>query len=158
MPEGQLTRRKPTDADLADISLGFELLRTIGRFDVGQAAVIASRHVLAVEGVEGTDGMLGRIADLRERGRIHTAVGTGVLVKAPKPEQDRRFDLPAIGPRTVEAAKAAGLGGIAVIAGETVAAELQTLIATADAAGLFVTGIKADHQAGAFVAGREAPL
>ena len=143
MPEGQLTRRKPSEADLADVALGLELLRSIGRFDVGQAVTVANRQVLAVEGVEGTDGMLERIAELRRRGRVHAAVGSGVLVKAPKPEQDRRFDLPAIGPKTVEAAKAAGLGGIAVIAGETVAAELENLISAADAAGLFVTGIKA---------------
>lgn len=143
MPEGQLTRRKPSDADVADIALGMELLRSIGRFDVGQAAIVANHHVIAVEGLEGTDGMLERIAELRRRGRVHAAVGSGVLVKAPKPQQDRRFDLPAIGPRTVEAAKAAGLGGIAVIAGETVAAELESLIAAADAAGLYVTGIKA---------------
>jgi DUF1009 family protein len=143
MPEGQLTRRKPSEADLADIALGLELLRSIGRFDIGQAAAVANRHVLAVEGVEGTDGMLERIAELRRLGRVHAAVGSGVLVKAPKPQQDRRFDLPAIGPKTAETVKAAGLGGIAVIAGETVAADLQDLIAAADAAGLFVAGIKA---------------
>jgi DUF1009 family protein len=143
MPEGHLTRRKPSEADLADMVLGLELLRSIGRFDIGQAAVVANRQVLAVEGVEGTDGMLERIAELRRRGRVHAAVGGGILVKAPKPQQDRRFDLPAIGPKTAEGVKAAGLGGIAVIAGETVAADLQNLIAAADAADLFVTGIKA---------------
>jgi DUF1009 family protein len=86
--------------------------------------------------------MLGRIAELRRSGRVHSAVGTGVMIKAPKPQQDRRFDLPAIGPRTIEAAKTAGLAGIAVVAGETVAAELQKMVETADAAGLFVAGIK----------------
>jgi DUF1009 family protein len=142
MPEGRLTRRQPSDADIADAMLGFELLRSIGRFDVGQAAVVANRRVLAIEGVEGTDTMLGRIAELRRSGRVHSAVGTGVMIKAPKPQQDRRFDLPAIGPRTIEAAKTAGLAGIAVVAGETVAAELQKMVETADAAGLFVAGIK----------------
>jgi DUF1009 family protein len=143
MPEGQLTKRKPSETELADIALGLEILRSIGRFDVGQAVVVANRHVLAVEAAEGTDGMLVRIAELRRRKRVHAAMGSGVLVKAPKPEQDRRFDLPAVGPKTVESVKAAGLGGLAVIAGETVAAELENLIAAADAAGLFVTGIKA---------------
>jgi DUF1009 family protein len=143
MPEGQLTRRKPSSADLEDISLGLDVLRAIGRFDVGQAVVVADRHVLAVEGAEGTDAMLERITELRRRGRIHAPAGRGVLVKAPKPEQDRRFDLPGIGPKTLEAAKSAGLGGIAVVAGETVVAEPQKLLAAADEAGLFVAGIKA---------------
>jgi DUF1009 family protein len=143
MPEGQLTRRTPSDADRDDISLGVDVLRAIGRFDIGQAVVVADRRVLAVEGAEGTDAMLARVADLRSRRRIHAPVGRGVLVKAPKPEQDRRFDLPAIGPNTLEAAKAAGLGGIAVIAGETVVAEPQKLLAAADEAGLFVAGFKA---------------
>jgi DUF1009 family protein len=143
MPEGQLTKRKPSEADIADVALGLDLLRAIGHFDVGQATVVANRHVIAVEGAEGTDAMLRRIAEMRRNGRIHSSNGSGVLVKAPKPDQDRRFDLPAIGPKTVEAAKVAGLGGIAVLAGETLVAELEQLIAAADAAGLFVTGIKA---------------
>jgi DUF1009 family protein len=143
MPEGQLTKRKPSETDIADVAIGLDLLRSIGHFDVGQATVIANRHVLAVEGAEGTDAMLQRVAEMRRNGRIHFSNGSGVLVKAPKPNQDRRFDLPAIGPKTVEAAKAAGLGGIAVLAGETLVAELEQLAAAADAAGLFVTGIKA---------------
>jgi DUF1009 family protein len=143
MPEGQLTRRKPSDAELEDIALGLDLLNAIGSFDVGQAAVVANRHVLAVEGAEGTDAMLERVAELRRRGRIHAPSGTGVLVKAPKPGQDRRFDLPGIGPRTVDAVQAAGLGGIAVVAGEAVVAEPGELLAAADAAGLFVSGVKA---------------
>ena len=145
MPEGHLTKRQASAADLDDIALGMDVLRAIGRFDVGQAAVVADRHVLAVEGAEGTDAMLERIAQLRQRGRVHAPLGRGVLVKAPKPEQDRRFDLPGIGPKTVAAAKAAGLGGIAVIAGETVVAEPEALRAAAEEAGLFVTGLPAKH-------------
>jgi DUF1009 family protein len=142
MPQGHLTRRAPSAPDLDDIALGVDLLHTIGRFDVGQAAVVANGHVLAVEGAEGTDGMLERIAELRRRGRVHSPLGRGVLVKAPKPEQDRRFDLPGIGPKTLEGARAAGLGGIAVIAGETVVADLEMLTKAADEAGLFVTGLR----------------
>ena len=145
MPEGYLTKRQASAADLDDIALGIEVLRAIGRFDIGQAVVVADRHVLAVEGAEGTDAMLERIAQLRQRGRVHSPLGRGVLVKAPKPEQDRRFDLPGIGPKTVAAVKAAGLGGIAVIAGETVVAELESLGAAAEDAGLFVTGLPAKH-------------
>jgi DUF1009 family protein len=65
-----------------------------------------------------------------------------VLVKAPKPGQDRRFDLPSIGPRTIENAAAAGLSGVAVIAGGTIVAEPQALVEAADKAGLFVIGVR----------------
>jgi DUF1009 family protein len=99
-----------------------------------------------VEGIDGTDAMLARIADLRERGRIPTAKGVGVLVKAPKPAQDRRLDMPAIGPRTVEAAAGAGLAGIAVVAGSTIIAEPAEVGRAADQAGLFVQGIDESPQ------------
>ena len=111
----RLDRRSATRADIAR---GLALLRAIGPFDVGQAVVVADNQVLAVEAVDGTDNMLERIAELRARGRVATAKGVGVLIKAPKPAQDRRLDMPAIGPRTVEAAARAGLAGIAVVAGE----------------------------------------
>ena len=81
--------------------------------------VVADNHVLAVEAAEGTDQMLDRLAALRAEGRIRMPDRTGVLVKAPKPTQDRRFDLPSLGPRTVEKAAQARLAGIAVVAGET---------------------------------------
>ena len=87
--------------------------------------------------------MLARVAELRRRGRVNTAVGAGVLVKAPKPNQDRRFDLPAIGPNTINAVRDAGLGGIAVMAGEAIVAEPQQMVLDADKANLFVTGVKA---------------
>jgi DUF1009 family protein len=142
LPEGYLTRHAPSPAELDDIALGVALLHAMGPFDVGQAVVVADRHILAVEGVEGTDEMLARVADLRRRGRLHVPQGRGVLVKVPKPGQDRRLDLPAIGPKTVEAAAAAGLAGIAAMARETVVAELQATIAAADRLGLFVSGVK----------------
>jgi hypothetical protein len=143
VPEGALGRVTLSERDRADIALGFDYLRAAGPYDVGQAVVVAERHVLAVEAAEGTDQMLARVALLRAGGRIGTPAGRGVLVKAPKPSQDRRFDLPSIGPRTVEGAAGAGLAGIAVAAGETVVAETQALIAAADRAGLFVVGVPA---------------
>ena len=127
--------------DTADIARGLALLRAIGPFDVGQAVVVADNQVLAVEAVDGTDNMLERIAELRARGRVATGKGAGVLIKAPKPSQDRRLDMPAIGPRTVEAAARAGLAGIAVVAGSTIIAEPQQVARAADAAKLFVYGI-----------------
>lgn len=141
MPQGLVGSLAPGARDLADIARGLDLLRTIGPFDVGQATVVADNHVLAVEGVEGTDNMLAHVASLRERGRVPTARGVGVLVKAPKPGQDRRMDLPAIGPRTVTEAAAAGLAGVAVVAGSAIVAEPNEVARAADRAGIFVVGI-----------------
>jgi DUF1009 family protein len=83
--------------------------------------------------------LLRRIAELRANGRIRSPAGRGVLVKAPKSGQDLRFDLPTVGSRTVEAA--AGLAGVAVVAGNTVVADPQAMIEAADRARLFVTGL-----------------
>ena len=119
------------------------MLEATGPFDMGQAAIVADNHVLAVEATEGTDAMVRRIAELRAQGRIAAPAGRGVLVKAPKPQQDRRFDLPAIGPRTVEEVARAGLAGIAVVAGGAVVAEPAAVATAADKAKVFVAGIKA---------------
>lgn len=146
VPAGTLGRVEPTARDRADIALGFDYLRAAGPFDVGQAVVVANKHVLAVEAAEGTDQMLARVAQLRAAGRIRAAAGSGVLVKAPKPAQDRRFDLPSIGPHTIESVARAGLAGIAVTAGETIVAEPEALLEAADAAGLFVVGMAAGQQ------------
>jgi DUF1009 family protein len=80
---------------------------------------------------------------LRAEGRIRAKPGRGVLVKAPKSGQDLRFDLPTIGPRTVQGVAAAGLGGVAIVSGNTIVVEPQAMIEAADAAGLFVTGVPA---------------
>ncbi len=141
MPEGCVTRKIPDQNATSDIARGREVLRALGPFDIGQAAVVIDGHVVGVEGIEGTDELLKRIADLRASGRIRAPAGRGVLVKAPKNGQDLRFDLPTVGSRTVEEAAAAGLAGLAVIAGNTVVADPQAMIETADAAGLFVIGL-----------------
>ena len=140
VPQGALGCIQPSERDRADIALGFDYLRAAGPFDIGQAAVVADKRVLAVEAAEGTDRMLARVAQLRDDGRIGTPKGRGVLVKAPKPHQDRRFDLPSIGPHTVEQVARAGLAGIAVAAGETIVAEPERLVAAADRANIFVVG------------------
>ena len=141
VPEGALGSLQPSDQMRDDIALGLDYLRAAGPFDVGQAVVVAKRHVLAVEAAEGTDAMLDRVAQLRAIGRIRAS--GGVLVKAPKPTQDRRFDLPSLGPKTVEGASRAGLAGIAVAAGETVVAEPEAVVAAADHAKMFVVGVPA---------------
>jgi UDP-2,3-diacylglucosamine hydrolase len=141
MPEGPVGSRVPSERDRADIARALVVLEATGPFDMGQAAVVAGNHVLAIEAAEGTDAMLARVAELRARGRIAVPAGTGVLVKAPKPQQDRRFDLPAIGPRTVEEAARAGLAGIAVTAGGAIIADPAAVATAADAAKIFVVGI-----------------
>ena len=143
VPEGALGRAQASPRDRDDIAIGFDCLHAIGPFDVGQAAVVAGKHVLAVEAAEGTDQMLARIAEMRANGRLRAASTGGVLVKAAKPGQDRRFDLPSIGPRTVDGAVRAGLAGIAVLAEETIIAEPELVIAKADQANIFVVGIGA---------------
>ena len=141
MPAGDLTRAVPDEAALADIAKGRDVLRALSPFDIGQACVVIDGHVVGIEDIEGTDGLLERVKRLRGERRIRAKPGRGVLVKAPKATQDLRFDLPATGPRTVEGAAGAGLAGIAIVAGHTVVAEPQAMIDAADKAGVFITGL-----------------
>jgi UDP-2,3-diacylglucosamine hydrolase len=143
MPQGAIARATPDAAATADIARGREVLGALGPFDIGQAVVVIDGHVVAVEDIEGTDGLLARVARLREAGRIRVKPGRGVLVKAPKSGQDLRFDLPTVGPKTIEGVASAGLAGIAVIAGSTIAADAQGMVAAADKAGLFIQGLPA---------------
>jgi DUF1009 family protein len=143
MPPGCLTRTGPDPSATADIAKGQDVLRALGSFDIGQAVVVIDGHVVGVEGIEGTDALLGRIARLRTEGRIRAKPGRGVLVKSPKSGQDLRYDLPTLGPRTIENAAAAGLAGVAVAAGNTLVAEPEALVSAADASGLFVVGLPA---------------
>jgi len=144
VPEGVLGRRQPTERDRADIARALKVIAALGPFDVGQAAIVADNNVLAVEGAEGTDNLLARIAELRRLGRVTLPPGVGVLVKAPKPGQDRRFDLPSIGPRTIENVARAGLAGLAVTAGSTMIAEPEKVTAAADREGIFFAGVRED--------------
>jgi DUF1009 family protein len=147
MPLGPLGSRTPGERDRADIARGLALLNATSPYDIGQAVVVAENHVLAVEGPEGTDRMLARVAELRRNGRIRSPMGTGVLIKAAKIGQDQRIDLPTIGPQTIESAAAAGLSGVAVVAGSTIVAEPELIAAAADRLKLFVTGVDADGAA-----------
>jgi len=144
VPEGVLGRCQPSGRDKADIARALKVIATLGPFDIGQAAIVANNHVLAVEAAEGTDNMLARIAELRRLGRVTSPRGVGVLVKAPKPGQDRRFDLPSIGPRTIENVARAGLAGLAVAADSTMIAEPELVTAEADRAKIFFVGIRED--------------
>ncbi len=124
-----------------DVAKGFAVARAMGAYDIGQGAVVCDGLVLAVEAQEGTDAMLARVAELPLDIRGAPGARRGVLVKAPKPVQDRRIDLPALGVKTVEGAAAAGLAGIAVEAGGALILDRQGVAEAADAAGLFVVAL-----------------
>jgi UDP-2,3-diacylglucosamine hydrolase len=134
-PRGAFGRIAPDDRANADIAYGVALARAIGSLDIGQAVVVQQGIVLGVEAIEGTDALLQRCAGLRREGP------GGVLVKLAKPGQERRADLPTIGVRTIQAALAAGLRGVAVEAGGTIVIDRGGVVAAADAAGLFVVGL-----------------
>lgn len=138
--EGLLTRTGPQQADKRDLDAALAAARAIGALDIGQAAVAIGGRAIALEGIEGTDGLLARVRDLRGHGRLADRK-RGVLVKCAKPGQELRVDLPAIGPATVEAAHAAGLVGIGVEAGRSLVLEAGETIARANALGLFIVGL-----------------
>lgn len=143
--DGVLAGPAPSVQNAADAEKGFALIAALGRYDIGQAAVVANGRIEVIEGAEGTDRMLKRLAEAR-RGAGTSGLG-GVLVKRPKPGQDLRVDLPAIGPGTIENIAAAGLSGVAVMAGHVLAAERERMTWMAEARGVFVAGIlQAPHE------------
>jgi DUF1009 family protein len=137
---GVFGRHKPSAQDEADMALAFAVVRKLGELDVGQAAAVCNGLTLCVEAAEGTDAMIARIADLPEHLRGTTAKRRGVLVKAPKPVQDGKTDLPVIGVATVENIAAVGLAGLAVEAGGALIVDRRAVVARADALGVFVLG------------------
>jgi UDP-2,3-diacylglucosamine hydrolase len=137
-PEGILGKHQPDERAQSDIEKAFKIAHGIGRLDIGQACVVQDGLVLAVEAIEGTDKMLERCAEIKREGP------GGVLVKAKKPDQEQRADLPTIGVKTVENAHRAGLRGLAVEANGSIIVDLTGVIAKADKLGLFVVGIKND--------------
>ncbi|MCC2111962.1 MAG: UDP-2,3-diacylglucosamine diphosphatase LpxI [Hyphomicrobiales bacterium] len=146
-PVGPLGRRAPQQGEVRDIALAVDAVLTLGRLDIGQAAVAVDRRVIAVEGAEGTDAMLERVAELHNSGRVRWRGRAGVLAKCPKPQQDLRVDMPAIGVRTVEKVAAAGLAGIAVEAGRVLVGDRMATANAADAAGIFIVGVDPAVQA-----------
>jgi len=135
---GVYGRHKPDQQALADIAQAREVVRRLGELDIGQAAAVADGLVLAVEAAEGTDAMLQRIQQLPKNMRGTEQKRRGVLVKAPKPAQERRVDLPVIGVRTIELAAAGGLAGVAVEAGAALIMRKAKIVEAADRLGLFV--------------------
>jgi DUF1009 family protein len=138
---GPLGRVTPSERHQADIEQAVRAARALGELDIGQGVVVANGLVLAVEAQEGTDAMLRRCAELPAALRANGAGAVGVLAKAVKPNQDRRIDLPAIGPATVMGAARAGLAGIVGEAGALLVIDRAAVIQAADDLGLFVVGV-----------------
>jgi hypothetical protein len=142
--EGPLGRVEPAERHQADIDQAMRAARGLGALDIGQAVVVAGGVVLAVEAQEGTDAMLARCAALPAAVLRPDGGATGVLAKAVKPIQDRRVDLPTIGPATVMGAARAGLAGIVGEAGSLMVVDRGAVIQLADDLGLFVLGVAAE--------------
>ena len=142
-PAGVLTKKQPSDADKADRDVALAAALLNGSKDLGQAAVAVFGKVMAVEDARGTNAMLRRMGDLQDGEKSSPQ---GVLAKAAKPQQERRVDLPSIGPETVDHAVRAGLAGIAVSAGSSLILDRDEVIKRADAAGIFVEGCDLDSR------------
>ncbi|MBY0135820.1 LpxI family protein [Paracoccus yeei] len=137
VPGAGVLAGEPTPRDQKDAARAAEIVQGLGPLDIGQGAVVAQGLCLAVEALPGTQAMLDFV-------RLHAGLKPdpkgprGVLYKAPKPGQDRRIDLPTIGPDTVRQAAEAGLGGVAWQAGSVILLDREDAIARAEQAGLFL--------------------
>ena len=131
--EGTLTKRSPTKKEWQDVWFGWEIAQETGRLDIGQCVVVKDRAIIAVEAVEGTDETIRRGGALAK-----TRV---VVVKRTKPQQDLRFDLPAVGPTTVETMCVANASVLAIEAKRTVLLDREDMLRRANAADLAIVGI-----------------
>jgi DUF1009 family protein len=141
-PAGILGRTRPSAADRQDAARAARIVAALGAADVGQSAVVAAGICLGLESIQGTDALLDFVA--RTSPAVRPTRARGLLYKAPKPGQDHRLDLPAIGPGTLERAAAAGLAGVAVEAGGVMILGFAATVAAADAAGLFLWAREAE--------------
>ncbi|HKA53821.1 MAG TPA: UDP-2,3-diacylglucosamine diphosphatase LpxI [Candidatus Binatia bacterium] len=131
--EGVLTSSAPNEQQWADARLGFTVAKEVGRWDIGQSVVVKRGTVLAVEGVEGTNAAVRRGGELGGAG--------AVVVKVSKPQQDLRFDVPAVGPDTIAVMREVGASVLALEAGKTLMLDKPELLLAADAQGIRVVGL-----------------
>ena len=139
--EGPLGKLAPNDDHRADIAAALKIVKALGALDVGQAAAVCEGLALSVEAAEGTDQMIARIGTLREALRGTPEKKRGVLVKALKPNQDAKTDMPVIGVQTVRNAAAVGLAGIGLEAGKSLIVDKRAVATEADRLGLFIAGV-----------------
>lgn len=131
-PKGTLTRRGPTEAELADIEFGRGIAKAMGLLDVGQTVVVKEKAIVAVEAMEGTDRTIMRGGAIARQG--------AVIIKTAKPKQDDRFDIPVIGPRTILMMKKIKAGCLAIEAGKTLIIDCKHCVRLADQAGICIIG------------------
>lgn len=122
--EGVLTARKPSETEWADIKFGFAMAKEIGRLDIGQTVIVKDRAVLAVEAIEGTDAAIRRGGNLGK--------GGAVVAKTAKPQQDVRFDMPGVGPNTMQSVIEAGASVLVIEAGKTLLVDREQVIKMAE--------------------------
>jgi DUF1009 family protein len=132
-PQGTLTRRAPTEEDLADIEFGAGIARNMGALDIGQTVVVKGKAILAIEAMEGTDQCILR------GGRI--ARSGAVVVKTAKPQQDNRFDVPVVGPRTIQVMAQCRASCLAIEAGKTLMIDPEATVARANKARITIVAV-----------------
>lgn len=130
--EGYLTSKKPSKKEVEDIQFGWETLETLGMLDIGQCVVVKNRVIVSVEAVEGTDEAITRGGKLGGKG--------AVVIKRTKPQQDLRFDLPAIGPQTIQTMISVQATALAIEAGRTVIIDREDVLSQANEAGISIVG------------------
>ncbi len=133
-PPGPLSRRSPTPGELEDVNLGLYAAKELGRLDIGQCVVVRRQVVVALEAIEGTDETIRRGGALAGPG--------AVVVKVSKPDQDLRFDVPAVGLSTIETMRQVKAAVLAVEAGLTLIFDRPEMVKAADQAGIAVWGLK----------------
>ena len=131
-PDGILTKRKPSDDEWKDIAFGWKIAKEMGKLDIGQTVVVKNQAVMAVEAIEGTDEAI-------KRGGI-LAGGGAVVVKVSKPNQDMRFDVPAIGPDTLHAMIEVGACVLSVESNKSIFLDRENIIAESNKAGISIVG------------------
>ena len=132
-PKGVLTRRKPTPEEWQDLRFGWQIAKGIGKMDIGQTVVVKRGVVLAVEALEGTDEAVRRGGALAKEG--------AVVVKISKPRQDLRFDLPCVGPATVDTLRSASSKALGVESGRTLLLLKEKILEEADRSGITIVGL-----------------
>lgn len=132
--QGCWTRRKPNKSEMADVHFGWRIAKEIGGLDIGQSVVVRDGSVMAVEAIDGTDATIRRGGKL---GKEKT-----VVVKASKPNQDMRFDVPAVGSRTIKTMSSVGASVLAVEVGKTVVFDKEEMVAVANRKGISIIGME----------------
>jgi hypothetical protein len=133
---GCWTKRKPAKEELPDIDLGWQMAKEIGRLDIGQCVVVSNGTVMAVEAIDGTDSTIRRGGQLSK--------GRAVVVKVCKPNQDFRFDVPAVGAQTIRTMQESGAKVLVIEAGKSLVYDKEEMIRQADAWGIAIVALNKD--------------